>query len=192
MRGLAVAMVPVTDSGTSCGVLGHPFAPVPGSASGGAWRCPAGPSAELNHIVGCPSVGSPADTEPQPPDRVRQVTLLPDSGERCRGNDHIQVGGSVLVRWRRRLERGGHATGVNDPMFTNAAGEALNPESLTQLFNRKSPVADCRGSDFTTYATPTPRSSSRSACPSRGSPNDLATPTPASGWPRHDDRPVRR
>lgn len=43
----------------------------------------------------------------------------------------------ILARWRRRLERDGHPTGINDPMFVNPAGKALNPESLTQLFNRK-------------------------------------------------------
>ena len=43
----------------------------------------------------------------------------------------------ILARWRRRLERDGHPTGINDPMFINPTGSALNPESLTQLFNRK-------------------------------------------------------
>lgn len=43
----------------------------------------------------------------------------------------------ILGRWRRRLERDGHPTGVHDPIFVNPAGDALNPETLTQLFNRK-------------------------------------------------------
>ncbi|MAT04780.1 MAG: hypothetical protein CL424_07030 [Acidimicrobiaceae bacterium] len=43
----------------------------------------------------------------------------------------------ILAQWRRRLQRDGHTTGINDPMFINPAGNALNPESLTQLFNRK-------------------------------------------------------
>ena len=43
----------------------------------------------------------------------------------------------ILARWQRHLEHDGHPTGINDPMFVNPAGHALNPESLTQLFNRK-------------------------------------------------------
>ena len=43
----------------------------------------------------------------------------------------------VLARWRRRQQRGGHAVGVHDPMFTNEHGEPVNPESISQLFDRK-------------------------------------------------------
>lgn len=51
----------------------------------------------------------------------------------------------VLSRWRRRLERDGHPTGINDPMFVNPAGDALNPESLAQLFNHKVTSSGLRG-----------------------------------------------
>ena len=42
----------------------------------------------------------------------------------------------VLARWRRRLSREGLAHGADDWMFLNTAGRFLNPESLSQLFDR--------------------------------------------------------
>ncbi len=51
-------------SGTPCGVLSHPFAPHPSGWGHGAVG--PRPVAGLNHIVGCPSVGSPADTRGTP------------------------------------------------------------------------------------------------------------------------------
>ena len=42
----------------------------------------------------------------------------------------------VLARWRRR-QRDGHPIGVHDPIFTNGNGEPVNPESISQLFDRK-------------------------------------------------------
>ena len=43
----------------------------------------------------------------------------------------------VLDRWRRRQGREGQPVGVHDPMFTNEHGEPVNPESISQLFDRK-------------------------------------------------------
>ena len=43
----------------------------------------------------------------------------------------------ILARWRRRQLRDGLPAGHNDPILTDTNGEALNPESLTQLFDRK-------------------------------------------------------
>ncbi len=43
----------------------------------------------------------------------------------------------VLRSWRSRQRRDGHATGTNDPIFTNEAGAPVNPESLYQLFHRQ-------------------------------------------------------
>ena len=43
----------------------------------------------------------------------------------------------VLRAWRRRQERDGHRTGTNDPIFTNRAGQPVNPESIYQLFQRQ-------------------------------------------------------
>ncbi len=43
----------------------------------------------------------------------------------------------VLARWRRRQQRDGQPVGVHDPMFTNEHGEPVNPESISQLFDRK-------------------------------------------------------
>lgn len=42
----------------------------------------------------------------------------------------------VLVRWRRRLQRDRLPHGPDDWMFCNSNGRFLNPESLTQLFDR--------------------------------------------------------
>jgi hypothetical protein len=39
--------------------------------------------------------------------------------------------------WRRRQERDGHPAGTNDPMFTNEAGQPVNPESIYQLVQRQ-------------------------------------------------------
>ncbi len=43
----------------------------------------------------------------------------------------------VLARWRRRQQRDGQPVGVHDPIFTNRHGEPVNPESISQLFDRK-------------------------------------------------------
>ncbi len=42
----------------------------------------------------------------------------------------------VLVRWRRRLAREGLPHGIDDWMFVNTTGRFVNPESLSQLFDR--------------------------------------------------------
>jgi integrase len=42
----------------------------------------------------------------------------------------------LLVRWRRRLQRDLLPHGSDDWMFCNTRGRFLNPESLTQLFDR--------------------------------------------------------
>lgn len=43
----------------------------------------------------------------------------------------------VLRSWRRRQQRDGHPIGTNDPIFTNRAGQPVNPESIYQLFQRQ-------------------------------------------------------
>ena len=42
----------------------------------------------------------------------------------------------VLERWRDRQRIDGHGVGTRDTMFTNACGEPLHPESISQLFGR--------------------------------------------------------
>jgi integrase len=42
----------------------------------------------------------------------------------------------VLAQWRRRLYREGLPHGADDWMFLNTAGRFLNPESVSQLFDR--------------------------------------------------------
>lgn len=42
----------------------------------------------------------------------------------------------VLERWRRRLRSDGLRHGPDDWMFLNASGRFLNPESVSQLFDR--------------------------------------------------------
>ena len=43
---------------------------------------------------------------------------------------------ATLAQWRRRLSRDGLPNGADDWMFLNTSGRFLNPESLTQLFDR--------------------------------------------------------
>lgn len=42
----------------------------------------------------------------------------------------------LLTRWRSRLQRDGLPAGIDDWMFCNPAGRYLNPQSLSQLFDR--------------------------------------------------------
>ena len=42
----------------------------------------------------------------------------------------------VLNRWRHRLRHDGLANGPDEAMFPNAQGRPLNPESVSQLFDR--------------------------------------------------------
>ena len=42
----------------------------------------------------------------------------------------------LLVRWRRQLHRDRLPHGSDDWMFCNSSGRFLNPESITQLFDR--------------------------------------------------------
>jgi integrase len=42
----------------------------------------------------------------------------------------------LLARWRRRLQRDGLPAGIDDWMFCNTAGRYLNPQSISQLFDR--------------------------------------------------------
>jgi integrase len=41
-----------------------------------------------------------------------------------------------LSRWRRRVQRDGLPAGIDDWMFCNTAGRYLNPQSMSQLFDR--------------------------------------------------------
>jgi integrase len=43
----------------------------------------------------------------------------------------------VLRAWRRRQQRDGHTVGTSDPIFTNATGQPVHPESIYQLFHRQ-------------------------------------------------------
>ncbi len=43
----------------------------------------------------------------------------------------------VLRSWRRRQQRDGHTVGTSDPIFTNATGRPVHPESIYQLFHRQ-------------------------------------------------------
>lgn len=57
----------------------------------------------------------------------------------------------VLGRWRRRLGEDGLAHGPDDWMFLNSAGRFLNPESVSQLFDRvvrRSPLPHLRYHDL--------------------------------------------
>jgi integrase len=42
----------------------------------------------------------------------------------------------ILARWRRQLSRDGLPHGIDDWMFVNTSGRHVNPESLSQLFDR--------------------------------------------------------
>ncbi len=42
----------------------------------------------------------------------------------------------LLQRWQQRLERDGLPAGIDDWMFCNTAGRYLNPQSISQLFDR--------------------------------------------------------
>jgi integrase len=48
--------------------------------------------------------------------------------------DHATI--DLLRRWRRRLQRDGLPHGIDDWIFCNPTGRYLNPQSLTQLFDR--------------------------------------------------------
>jgi integrase len=82
-----------------------------------------------------------------------------------------------LLRWRRQLERDRLPCGPDDWMLCNAAGRFLNPDSISQHFDRIVRRSDLPGYVSTTCATPTPRCSSPTAPPSRSSPNVSVTPT---------------
>ncbi len=43
----------------------------------------------------------------------------------------------VLAQWKRKQAAEGHPVGDSDAMFTNRHGEPVNPESISQLFERK-------------------------------------------------------
>jgi integrase len=82
----------------------------------------------------------------------------------------------VLASWRRRLQDEHLPQDADDWMFCNTHGRFLNPESVTQLFDRivqRSAVPRIRFHDL---RIPTPRSSLPMASPSRSCPNDSVTP----------------
>ena len=43
---------------------------------------------------------------------------------------------TILRCWRRLQRRDGHTVELGDPIFTNTAGRAVHPESISQLFDR--------------------------------------------------------
>ena len=44
---------------------------------------------------------------------------------------------ALLRCWRRTQQRNGHPVELGDPIFTNATGNAVHPESISQLFDRQ-------------------------------------------------------
>jgi len=56
------------------------------------------------------------------------------ASRRCIDLDEVTM--EVLARWRRRLARDGLPHGIDDWMFVNTTGRFVNPESLSQLFDR--------------------------------------------------------
>jgi integrase len=82
-----------------------------------------------------------------------------------------------LRRWRRQLGRDGLPCRPDDWTFCNTTGRFLNPESISQLFDRKSSAAGYHGCGSTTCATPTRRCSSLTGPRSRSCPNASVTPT---------------
>lgn len=44
---------------------------------------------------------------------------------------------AILATWSRRQRRDGHPAGLDDPILTNTTGEAVHPESISQLFTRQ-------------------------------------------------------
>jgi integrase len=56
------------------------------------------------------------------------------TSRRCIDLDDNTV--QVLARWRRKLYRDGLPHGADDWMFLNTSGRFLNPESVSQLFDR--------------------------------------------------------
>jgi integrase len=49
---------------------------------------------------------------------------------------------TLLRRWRRRLQHDGLPAGIDDWMFCNTTGRYLNPQSISQLFDRILTTAD--------------------------------------------------
>jgi integrase len=70
-------------------------------------------------------------------------------GRRCVDLDETTV--DLLQAWRRQLRRDGLPCGADEWMFCNATGRYLNPESLSQLFDRivrRTPVPRLRFHDY--------------------------------------------
>lgn len=82
-----------------------------------------------------------------------------------------------LRRWRRQLERDGLPCGPDDWMFCNTTGRFLNPESISQLFDRIVQRSGLPRVRFHDCATPTRRCSSLTALRSRSSANVSVMPT---------------
>jgi len=64
-----------------------------------------------------------------------EVAVKTRSSRRCIDLDADTEG--VLQAWRRRQQRDDHPVGTNDPIFTNSAGQPVNPESIYQMFQRQ-------------------------------------------------------
>lgn len=64
-----------------------------------------------------------------------EVACKTKTSRRCVDLDHGTE--NVLATWRRRQHRDGHPVGLDDPIFTNTIGDAVHPESLSQLFTRQ-------------------------------------------------------
>ena len=120
------------------------------------------------------------------------------TSRRCIDLDPATI--TELDRWRRRLRLDDLPHGPDDWMFCNRRGRFLNPESLSQLFDRIVDAASCPGSGSTTCATPMPRYSSPTACHQGGvrtprsrppGVHDAHLPAPPSRHERHRRRAVR-
>ena len=84
---------------------------------------------------------------------------------------------TVLGCWRRLQRRDGHPVELGHPIFTNTAGCAVHPESISQLLIGTWPAPTSHAYASTTCATPMPACSSPPASPSKSSQNDSATRT---------------
>ena len=144
----------------------------------------------------CAAVNSPGFVGPTgSPPRTVSPSAAAAERRRSRGGDPHQDRRQPTLHRPRRHHRthpppsGGNANGTTDSRPTPATRCSPTPSATRSTPNRspssstaKSPGSDYPGSASTTFATPTPHCSSPPEHRSRSSPNDSATPTPASRW----------
>ena len=66
--------------------------------------------------------------------RATEFATKTRTSRRCIDLDHLTE--QLLNEWKRSQQRQGNPTGTRDPIFTNPAGGALHPETISQLFAR--------------------------------------------------------